>query len=124
MANFHPTFLDGNKNEIALLLQMLGISRIESLSVVSLLDRESLTSREIEKIAGLHQPEVSVAMRPLCEQGIIESWDEKSTRERGRPSKYYRLCIPLNEYVKCHEAKLTTEFENKKKTIERLKEMN
>ncbi len=67
MANFHPTFLDGNKNEIALLLQMLGISRIESLSVVSLLDRESLTSREIEKIAGLHQPEVSVAMRPLCE---------------------------------------------------------
>ncbi|MBP2029874.1 putative transcriptional regulator [Methanohalophilus levihalophilus] len=67
MASASTTFTCGNTDEIASLLQTLGISRIESLSIVSLLDGEPRTSREIEKVAGLHQPEVSVAMRPLNE---------------------------------------------------------
>jgi predicted transcriptional regulator len=67
MANIRSSSLDSNKNKIALFLQMLGVSRIESLSIVSLLDGNPHTSRELEDLAGLHQPEVSVAMRPLCE---------------------------------------------------------
>lgn len=67
MAKPASSSMGGDETKIASLLQTLGVSRIESLSIVSLLDGKPRTSREIEKVAGLHQPEVSVAMRPLYE---------------------------------------------------------
>jgi predicted transcriptional regulator len=87
------------------------------------MDGAPRTSREIEQITGLRQPEVSIAMRPLCSTGIVETWDEKHDHSRGRPSRYYRLCVPLHEIIGFHERRLTTDFREKKEAIRQLKKM-
>ncbi|NYT19549.1 MAG: transcriptional regulator, partial [Methanosarcinales archaeon] len=83
--------LDDKGYEVASLLQSIDVPRIEALSIACLFNVEELSSQDIEKATGLRQPEVSVAMRSLYERGWVEERDEKRTKCRGRPAKYYSL---------------------------------
>jgi predicted transcriptional regulator len=64
------------------------------------------TSHTIERDTGLRQPEVSLAMGYLMDQGWIISRECKGEL-RGRPTKMFTLVKPINEILDY--------FENEKK---------
>jgi predicted transcriptional regulator len=115
--------LDSSKREIAGLLQNLYLSRIEALAMTCLIDGDSLTSSQIENLTGLRQPEVSVAMKPLCEKGIVESWDQKLSKDRGRPRRYYKLKLTFDTFMRNLENDISAEIECKSQALNRLKQI-
>jgi predicted transcriptional regulator len=115
--------LDSSKREIAGLLQKLSLSRIEALAMTCLIDGDSLTSSQIENLTGLRQPEVSVAMKPLCEKGIVESWDQKLSKDRGRPRRYYKLKLTFDTFMRNLENDISAEIECKSQALNRLKQI-
>ncbi|KXS46073.1 MAG: transcriptional regulator protein [Methanohalophilus sp. T328-1] len=115
--------LDSSKREIAGLLQNLSLSRIEALAMTCLIDGDSLTSSQIENLTGLRQPEVSVAMKPLCEKGIVESWDQKLSKDRGRPRRYYKLKLTFDTFMRNLENDISAEIECKSQALNRLKQI-
>jgi predicted transcriptional regulator len=115
--------LDSSKREIAGLLQNLSLSRIEALAMTCLIDGDSLTSSQIENLTGLRQPEVSVAMKPLCEKGIVESWDQKLSKDRGRPRRYYKLKLTFDTFMRNLKNDISAEIECKSQALNRLKQI-
>ncbi len=120
--NFYQ--LDDKGYEIASLLQSLNVPRIEALSLACLLNSIELSSQDIEKATGLRQPEVSVAMRPLCERGWVDERNEKRTKCRGRPAKYYRLCCTLSEIVGTYEKEILKRNNEKMEIVDKLRTLN
>jgi predicted transcriptional regulator len=90
--------LDEKDEEIADALISLGMSRYVARILAYLQHEEDVTSRELEQRAGLHQPEVSIAMKELKERGWINEREEKKPG-KGRPHKIYSLKIGLKEIV-------------------------
>jgi predicted transcriptional regulator len=88
-----------------------------------LIDGDSLTSSQIENLTGLRQPEVSVAMKPLCEKGIVESWDQKLSKDRGRPRRYYKLKLTFDTFMRNLENDISAEIECKSQALNRLKQI-
>jgi predicted transcriptional regulator len=74
-------------------------------------------SQDIECTTGLHQSEVSLAMKYLSEQGWIKSRDIPH-RKNGRGSRAYSLALPLPDIL--------DEIGNRKKseTLRRLELLN
>ena len=74
-------------------LMVLGVHRTVSLVVEALVDGEPHTLREIERITGLRQPEVSLAVSEIKDYVLVK---EKYDGERGRPIKI--VTLPLKSY--------------------------
>jgi predicted transcriptional regulator len=89
---------DEKKEEIADALISLGISRTVARALSYLQGSNEVTSVELEREAGLRQPEVSIVMRDLKERGWISEREEKKPG-KGRPYKVYLLKIGFNEIV-------------------------
>ncbi len=83
---------------------------------------DKATSVELEKGAGLHQPEVSIAMKVLKERGWINEREEKKPG-KGRPYKIYSLKIGFNDIVVQLENKQKKAVNEERAKIERLKEL-
>ena len=115
--------LGDTEYEIIELLQSLKIPRTESISIVCLLCGEELTSQTIERASGLRQPEVSVAMRPLRERGWIIERNAKKTNGKGRPTKYYKLTVPLGAIIETFESEILQKNDEIMDSISQLREM-
>ncbi len=114
--------LDEKEEEIANILSSLGMSRTVARTLAYLQNVDETTSAEIEKITGLHQPEVSIAAKELTELGWINEREEKKPG-KGRPYKIFSLKIGFNEIIaqlKEHQKKVVDEAQA---NIERLKEL-
>ena len=86
------TRINEKDEEIAECLQTLGMRRMSARSLAGIRSLGTAKTREIEKIAGLHQPEVSVGVKDLIERGwVSESVEYK--RGKGRPCKVYKLKV-------------------------------
>ncbi len=86
----------GSKEEglVALLIQA-GLSKNLARTLVVLASQGETTSLDVEKVAGLRQPEVSIAMKELRGRGWVAKRDIK--REgKGRPLHAYRLAKPFD----------------------------
>ena len=108
--------------EIIELLQNLGVSRTEAISIACLACGKEITSHDIEKASGMRQPEVSVAMRPLRDRGWIEERNEKKNSDKGRPVKYYKLIVPLREIIETFEAEIQQKNKEMEETLRHLKD--
>ena len=115
--------LGDTEYEIIELLQSLKIPRTESISIVCLLCGEELTSQTIERASGLRQPEVSVAMRPLRDRGWIVERNAKKTNGKGRPTKYYKLTVPLGAIIETFESEILQKNDEIMDSISQLREM-
>ena len=115
--------LGDTEYEIIELLQSLKVPRTESISLACLLCGEELTSQTIERASGLRQPEVSVAMRPLRERGWVEERNAKKTNGKGRPTKYYKLTVPLSTIVKTFEKEILKKNNEMMNSISQLREL-
>ncbi len=75
---------DEKERDIADALISLGVNRMSAMALAYLQDTNSATSTDLERAAGLRQPEVSLAMKQLMEHGCITKRDEKKAGKGDR----------------------------------------
>lgn len=76
------------------MLTRIGIKSNCSRVLLSLHRNEGLTSREIERITGLRQPEVSIAIQNLIKQGWVQTLGQFH-ENTIKPVKNYQLIYPF-----------------------------
>jgi predicted transcriptional regulator len=91
-------FFTEKEEEFVNLLIEIGTKRNVAKVLVFLANTPEATSRAIERGTDLRQPEVSIAMRYLMEQGWIKSRESKA-KSKGRPVKIYELAKPITEIM-------------------------
>ncbi len=111
---------DEKKEEIADALISLGLSRTVARALSYLQGSNEVTSVELERDAGLRQPEVSIVMRDLKERGWISEREEKKPG-KGRPYKVYLLKVGFNEIVAELEKQQRRAADEARLKIEQLK---
>jgi predicted transcriptional regulator len=113
--------LDEKGEEIADVLTSLSLSRPITKTLSYLKDLKEATSVELERVTGLRQPEVSIAMRELKERDWINEREEKKPG-KGRPFKIYSLKMDFIEIIAHFEKQKMIEFNEIQSNIERLKD--
>lgn len=114
--------LDEKDEEIADILISLGMSRNVAMSLTYLQNMNSATSVDLERVARLRQPEVSIAMRQLKERDWIDEREEK-TPGKGRPYKVYSLKVGFKDIVAQLEKQQKKAVDEAKASVLRLKEL-
>ncbi len=113
--------LDEKDEEIADALISLGISRNVAMALSYLQNMNSATSVDLERVARLRQPEVSIAMRQLRERDWITEREEK-TPGKGRPYKIYSLKVGFGDIIAQLEKQQRKAVDEAQAKIEHLKE--
>ena len=108
------------EEEFANLLIEIGTKRNVAIVLVFLANIPEATSREIERGTDLRQPEVSIAMSYLMEQGWIRSRENKA-ENKGRPVKIYELAKPITEILDSIEKKKQKEANNQLTLVQKLR---
>jgi len=99
----------------------LNIKRTIALLLVALARRGELSSREIENITGLRQPEVSSTMRYLRKKDWVSTRDKKDNEGKGRPYHLYKLKPTLREIVDIQEKRILKQNQKDLDCIKKLK---
>ncbi len=115
--------LDEKDEEFAGTLINIGLKRNVARTLIYLANAGETVSRDIELGADLRQPEVSIAMRELREEGWIEEREIKK-EGKGRPLKCYKLSVPLKEIINYFEQRKQREAEQDLKNIARLRNLS
>jgi predicted transcriptional regulator len=114
--------LDDKDLEFAETLRSLGVQRNVAILITYLANIDEASSRDIEMGSNLRQPEVSIAMRALRENGWVS---EKEVRRggKGRPMKVYSLLTPIDEIIKHFEVEKQQESALTMESIKKLKDL-
>ena len=91
-------YFTDKEEEFTHILIGIGLPRTVAKVLVFLANTPEATSRDIERGADLRQPEVSIAMQYLKEQGWIASRLERS-ESIGRPQNIISLSRPVAEII-------------------------
>src|SRR5208283_931043 len=108
MRTENVVYFTEKEEEFANLLIEIGTKKNVAKVLVFLANIPEATSREIERGIDLRQPEVSIAMHYLMDQGWITSRESKA-ESKGRPVKIYELAKPIMDIMNSIEK----ETENK-----------
>jgi len=103
------------------LLIGIGVSRIVAKVLVFLANTPEATSRDIERGADLRQPEVSIAMQYLKDQGWITSRQVK-TESIGRPQNLISLSRPIAEIIDCIQTEKKGEIQKKMALAQKIRD--
>ncbi len=114
--------LDEKDEEIADALISLGMSRNVARILSYLQSSKEVKSVDLEREAGLRQPEVSLAVRELKGRDWISEREEKKPG-KGRPYKVYSLKVGFNKIIAELEKQQKKAVDEMQKTIKRLKEL-
>ncbi len=114
---------DEKEEEIADALISLGVNRNAAMVLAYLQDTNAATSSDLEKVADLRQPEVSIATKQLMERDWITEREEKKPG-KGRPYKIYSLKIGFDKIVAQLEKQQKKAVDEERAKIERLKELS
>jgi predicted transcriptional regulator len=104
-------------------LRNLGMSRNAATTMAYLMNVEEASSREIEISTGLRQPEVSLAMRLMCNNSWVCMRSEKKPG-KGRPIIIYSLEVPVDEIISYYEDKIYKESQATISAIKKVKVMS
>jgi predicted transcriptional regulator len=121
MKTENVTYFTEKEEQFVNLLIEIGTKRNVAKVLVFLSNIPGATSREIERGTDLRQPEVSIAMMYLMEQGWISSKESKA-ESKGRPLKIYELAQPITEILDNIEMKKEKEVNNQLAYIRKLRE--
>jgi len=93
--------LEQDLKDIAILVDDAGIPRTQATVLIALhrYAKGNVTSRWIERVADLRQPEVSIAMAAFKVAGLIAVTEEKAP-SKGRPVAVYHVKGDIAQYVK------------------------
>ncbi len=122
MKSLSVNVLDKVDEEFADTLIELGLKRNVAKVLTYLKNVKDVTSRDLEMGSDLRQPEVSIAMRELEEQGWIGEREEKKLG-KGRPYKIYKLETSIGSIIEHLEAQKKKESQVMMASIKRLKEL-
>ena len=114
--------LDEKTEEIADALISLGLNRSIARTLSYLQNLKEITSMDLERLTGLHQSEVSVAIREMKEHQWI-SEREGENPGKGRPYKIYSLKKDFKEIIASFEKQKLKEINEMQLKIKRLKEL-
>ena len=109
------------EEEFANLLIEIGTKRNVAKVLVFLANTPEATSRAIERGTDLRQPEVSIAMKFLMDQGWIKN-RESPSEKKGRPMKVYELAKPITVIVDYIEKEKKNEANNQLQMIQKLRD--
>ncbi len=107
--NIHS--LDEADDKTVQLFSKLGISKNLAKTLIYLSQVDECKSSDIEIGAKLRQPNVSIAMRELREQGWIKKREVKKGG-KGRPTHMYKSTTNLTNILDTLEKEKLKEFEN------------
>ncbi len=100
----------------------LGVPKNLAKTLMYISQVEECRSSDIERGAGLRQPEVSIAMQELTKRGWVSRRNQKK-EGKGRPIYIYRLETPLEEILEIIEKEKLEEVNAIKRDIEELKSL-
>lgn len=108
------------EEEFVNLLIEIGTKQTIAKALVFLANVKVATSREIERGTDLRQPEVSLAIKYMDEQGWIKS-NEIPSDKKGRPVRSYVLAIPIPEIMTRIEKQKKAEANNQLALIKKMR---
>lgn len=114
-------YFTDTEEKFADLLIGIGVRKNVATVLVFLVNVQEATSREIERGTGLRQPEASIAIKYMTEQGWIKCQAILSERQ-GRPVKKYSLGIPVKEIVAALETSKKSEVNNQLARIRKMRD--
>jgi predicted transcriptional regulator len=114
--------LDDSDEEIAEILISSGMSRPVARTLTYLKKVDTATSIDLERVTGLRQPEVSIAMKELNPLDWIDESEEKKPG-KGRPNKVYSLKIRFKDIITHIEKQQKKEIDDGMASIKRLKKL-
>jgi|SRR5208283_105580 len=109
------------EEEIVNLLIDIGTKKNVAKVLVFLANIPEATSHAIERGIDLRQPEVSISMHYLMDQGWI-SCRESKTDSKGRPVKIYKLSKPISEIMDSFEKEREDRAHNQLAMIKKLRD--
>ena len=112
--------LDEKDDKAVQLFTNLGMPRNLAKTIMYLSQIDECRSVDIEQVADLRQPEVSVAMQELKKKGWIDKRDLKK-EGKGRPIYIYKLTSHLDNIIGSFEKEKLQEIEVVKRDIAELK---
>ncbi|MDD1724763.1 MAG: hypothetical protein LUQ07_06520 [Methanospirillum sp.] len=110
------------EEEIADLFQDIGLKRNTARVLVLMISDADITSREIERVADLRQPEVSLALGDLMERKWVRTVRQIS-ESKGRPVKIYHLSRRVDDILDDIKGSFVGECGKKIIDIERVREL-
>lgn len=108
--------------EIADLFWDIGLRRNSARVLTLLIKDVDMTSREIERVVDLRQPEVSIAITDLMKKRWVRI-DHQITENKGRPMKVYHIAKTLDEILDELRETIIGSYEQKFEEIERVRKM-
>jgi predicted transcriptional regulator len=114
--------LDDSDEEIVEILISSGMSRPVARTLTYLKKVDTATSIDLERVTGLRQPEVSIAMRELNPLDWIDESEEKKP-SKGRPNKVYSLKVGFKDIIAQLEKQQKKAINDAMASIERLKKL-
>jgi predicted transcriptional regulator len=111
-----------NRERVSELISKAGLNKNIAKIVVFLSEVKEAVSRDIELVADLRQPQVSLAMKELRELGWIME-RELSRKGKGRPKRSYKLTLELKEIVSDLIKKKREELNKIEKNLAELEEL-
>ena len=119
--NLPLQFTKGDE-EIADLFWDIGLKKNTGRVLVLMIRDDDLTSREIERICDLRQPEVSIALSDLMKRKWVR--DIRHAREgKGRPTMIYHLIKSLDDILEELKTEIVGDYEEKLKEIEKVRDL-
>jgi len=110
------------EEEIIEILGKIGLKRNEARVLVIFLRGMDLTSREIERMADLRQPEVSIAITALTRRNWICT-ATLITENKGRPVKVFRLAEPVEKILFQIKSEILGDFSKQIAYVERITDL-
>ena len=121
MKQENVVIFNDKEDEFVNLLTQAGIKRPTAQVLVFLSTTPIATSRDLERGTDLRQPEVSIAIKYMNEQGWIKTRDVGSEK-KGRPMKSYSLAIPVKGIIAVIEKMNKDEATRKLDLIKKMKD--
>ncbi len=108
------------EEEFVNLLIKIGTKKTVAQTLVFLANTPEATSRELERGTDLRQPEVSIVIKYLDEQGWVQCRTIPS-ENKGRPQKCYSLTKPVKEIIAAIEKAKKTEANNQLALVKKMR---
>jgi len=113
-------FTDKEEEFVNLLIK-IGTKKTVAQTLVFLANTPEATSRELERGTDLRQPEVSIAIKYLDEQGWVHCRTIPS-ENKGRPQKCYSLTKPVKEIIAAIEKAKKDEANNQLALVKKMRD--
>lgn len=109
-------------HEIVNIFNDLGVPKNLAKTLLFVSEVDECRSSDIERGAGLRQPEVSIAMQELSDRGWVSKRNQKK-EGKGRPIYIYSLNAPLSTIMEEIEKEKTKEIHTIQNDLKELKSM-